>query len=200
MKIYTRGGDRGKTSLFSGERVPKCHERVDAYGEIDELGSVLGALTASLPEEQEGLIGEIQQIQSDLLAAGALLAASPDSPSFQPPASFGRERVERLEQAIDRMDAVLPPLRSFILPGGHMSAAWSHIARTVCRRAERRIISLNAMPEDMEEGKERSFGDHPKDIPVENIPAYINRLSDYLFVLARYCNHICGKEDINWKQ
>ncbi len=190
LKIYTRGGDQGKTSLFSGERVSKNHERVDAYGEMDELGSVLGALAASLPEQQESLIEEIRQIQSDLLHAGALLSTSPDSASFRSLTPFLPEQSRWLENAIDRMDAILPPLKSFILPGGEMSAAWAHIARTVCRRAERRIIGLTASGTDTEKIQEYL-------LPVT---AYINRLSDYLFVLARWCNHIAGRPDISWKK
>ena len=192
MKIYTGGGDRGKTSLFSGERVSKSHERVDAYGEMDELGSVLGALAAALPEHQDMLISEIRQIQSDLLNAGALLATNPDSPAFQSLKPFGPERSDMLEKAIDRMDGELAPLKSFILPGGDMTAAWAHIARTVCRRAERRMIALTVRTGDGPEGN--SAGEHLKAILV-----YINRLSDYLFVMARYCNHISGKTDILWK-
>lgn len=192
MKIYTRGGDRGKTSLFSGERVTKNHERVEAYGEIDELSSVLGALAASLPQHQESLAEEIRQIQSDLLHAGALLSTSPDSASFRSLTPFLPEQSRWLENAIDRMDAALPPLKSFILPGGEVSAAWAHIARTVCRRAERRIIGLtvSAAGTDTEKMQQE----------LQSVTAYVNRLSDYLFVLARWCNHIAGRSDISWKK
>jgi len=196
VKIYTRGGDRGKTSLFSGERVPKNHERVEAYGEIDELSSVLGAVAASLPEDQNALREEIRQIQSDLLHAGALLSTSPDSPAFASLTPFVPEQSRWLENAIDRMDALLPPLKSFILPGGEMSAAFAHIARTVCRRAERRItgLTVSASGSDEEKDKEKIQQYlHP-------VLIYINRLSDYLFVLARWCNHIAGRPDIGWKK
>ncbi|GBC61604.1 ATP:cob(I)alamin adenosyltransferase [Desulfonema ishimotonii] len=181
MKVYTGGGDRGKTSLFSGERVSKCHDQVEAYGEIDELNSVLGAITAAMPETMSGLVREIRDIQSDLLAVGALLATTPDSASIGKLEKFDAEKPRALEAAIDRMDAELPPLKAFILPGGHMTAAWAHIARTVCRRAERRIISLTP-PEHLREAL-----------------VYINRLSDYLFVLARYCNHLAGVADVPWR-
>ncbi|MGE0086806.1 MAG: cob(I)yrinic acid a,c-diamide adenosyltransferase [Desulfococcaceae bacterium] len=192
MKIYTRGGDQGKTSLFSGERVPKSHERVEAYGEMDELSSVLGALAASLPENQENSAEEIRQIQSDLLQAGALLSTSPDSSSFRSLKPFDPEQSRWLENAIDRMDAVLPPLKSFILPGGEISAAWAHIARTVCRRAERRIIGLTVSASGADTEKMLEY--------LQSVIAYVNRLSDYLFVLARWCNHIADRPDISWKK
>lgn len=192
MKIYTRGGDQGKTGLFSGERVSKNHGRVEAYGEMDELSSVLGALAAALPENQKNLIEEIRQIQSDLLHAGTLLSTSPDTPSFRSLKPFDPEHTKWLENAIDRMDAALPPLKSFILPGGEMSAAWAHIARTVCRRAERRIIALalSAAGTDTEEIQNC----------LQPVTVYVNRMSDYLFVLARWCNHIAGRPDISWKK
>ncbi len=188
MKVYTGGGDRGKTSLFSGERVSKSHQRVEAYGEIDELSSVLGALAAFLPENAETVSGEIHRIQSDLLTAGALLATTPDAKSFQHLEQMGPEKGQALEAAIDRMDAEIAPLKTFILPGGHTSAAWAHVARTVCRRAERRIIGMVSSGD----------GDTPEYL--QNVLVYINRLSDYLFVLARYCNHLTGVADIAWKK
>jgi cob(I)alamin adenosyltransferase len=193
MKIYTGGGDKGKTSLFSGERVAKSHERVDAYGDIDELSSLLGALAASIPESGQKIIGELYQIQSDLLSVGAILATTPGSSSFESLSKIGEEKSKALEEAMDRMDAELPPLKTFILPGGHMSSAWAHIARTVCRRAERRMIGLF---------QESDTADRNATVPehVQNVLVYINRLSDYLFVVARYCNHIVGTEDIPWKK
>lgn len=188
MKIYTGGGDRGKTSLFSGERVAKSDARVDAYGEVDELNAILGALGASLGPDQEALREELTQIQRDLLIVGALLATMPDAPHFSSLPRIGSDRIEFLEGAMDRMDARLPPLKSFILPGGSPPAAWAHVARTVCRRAERRIIPLTA--------------DEAAESPDEarrNLLIYINRLSDYLFMLARHCNAAAGVEDILWK-
>ncbi|WP_207688741.1 cob(I)yrinic acid a,c-diamide adenosyltransferase [Desulfonema limicola] len=192
MKVYTGTGDQGQTSLFSGERVKKCHDRVEAYGELDELNSFMGAIAASMPdeksEEQRAVINEIQQIQSDLLIMGAVLATTPESPAFKSLKKFDREKSRQLELAIDRMDSVLPQLKSFILPGGHISSAWAHIARTVCRRAERRIISLDY-------GKEQDLI-----ISFQEILIYINRLSDYLFMLGRYCNYITSTADISWKK
>ena len=192
MKIYTGGGDKGKTSLFSGERVAKSHERVEAYGDIDELSSLLGAVAAYIPEQEQKIIKEIHQIQSDLLSAGAILATNPDSSSFESLTKIGADKSKILEKAIDRMDAELPRLKTFILPGGHISSAWAHIARTVCRRAERRVIGLFQEPDN---NSNIEISEHIKDLLV-----YINRLSDYLFVTARYCNHIFGTEDVPWNQ
>ena len=194
MKIYTGGGDKGKTSLFSGERVPKNHERVDAYGDIDELSSLLGALAALIPEQGQEIVEEIHQIQSDLLSAGAILATTPDSSSFDSLTKIGLDKSKILEKSMDRMDAELPRLKTFILPGGHISSAWAHIARTVCRRAERRMIGL-FQQSDADNDSSVSIPEH-----VQELLVYINRLSDYLFVTARYCNHILGTEDVPWKQ
>ncbi len=193
MKVYTGGGDKGNTSLFSGERVAKSHERVDAYGDIDELSSFLGALAASIPASGQKIIEELYQIQSDLLGVGAILATTPDSSSFESLSKIGVEKSKALEKAMDRMDAELPPLKTFILPGGHMASAWAHIARTICRRAERRMIGL-FQESDTAESK-ATVPEH-----IQNVLVYINRLSDYLFVVARYFNHIVGTEDIPWKK
>ena len=189
MKIYTGGGDRGKTSLFSGERVAKSDDRVEAYGEIDELNAVIGAVVAFLAPEQQLVQDEIHQIQKDLLTIGALLATTPDAPHFGALARIRPERIQALEKAMDRMDRDLAPLKSFILPGGSMPAAWAHVARTVCRRAERRIILL----------ADRAAVDSAPDAQ-QNLLTYINRLSDYLFMLARYCNAAAGVDDIQWKR
>ena len=192
MKVYTGTGDQGETSLFSGERVKKNHEQVEAYGELDELNSVLGGIAASLKKEkskkQLSIINEIYQIQSDLFNIGTILAVTPESSAFKSLKKFDKEKAMQLEQAIDKMDAALPQLKSFILPGGHISSAWAHIARTVCRRVERRIIGLYN-----KKGNEALTY-------FQEILIYINRLSDYLFVLGRYCNHITSTEDIFWKK
>ena len=188
MKIYTRGGDRGKTSLFSGERVSKSHRQVEAYGDVDELTSVLGAVEATLPEEKTSrLVEEIRNIQSDLMCVGALLATAANSSSTEFLDKITQEKIGMLESAIDRMEGELPPLRNFILPGGHIAAAWAHVARTVCRRTERHIITLSEESGTLPEHLGESL-------------AYVNRLSDYLFVLARYCNHVSGMSDILWKK
>jgi cob(I)alamin adenosyltransferase len=187
MKISTGAGDTGKTSLFSGERVSKDHVRIEAYGDVDELNAILGALVASLPADYPELAAEIQQVQSDLFHVGAWLATTPDSPSIEMLEPFAEERTQRLEQAIDRMEEELPPLTAFLLPGGHMSAAWAHVARTVCRRAERHTVRLAREREDPNNS-------------LQQIIVYLNRLSDYLFVLARHCNRIAGIADQVWQK
>lgn len=186
MKIYTGGGDRGKTSLFSGERVPKNSERVEAYGDVDELSAFLGALAASFPDSAADAVVEIRAIQGDLLTVGGLLATTPDSPALENLPTLDEERVGALESAVDRMEADLPPLKSFLLPGGSPPAVWSHLARTVCRRAERRVIRLC-------EGYGGRIPDH-----LETAVVFLNRLSDYLFVLARHDNRRAGRPDIPW--
>jgi cob(I)alamin adenosyltransferase len=188
MKIYTGGGDRGKTSLFSGERIAKNHDRVEAYGDIDELCSLLGGVTASLAGKHPQIDSEIRRIQSDLMKVGALLSTSPDAPAFAELEKIEESTIRTLEADMDRMDTDLPPLRGFILPGGDMSAAWVHIARTVCRRAERHVIGLVD-----------SFADQGHGSDYWMVLAYMNRLSDYLFVLARYCNYLSDHSDILWK-
>jgi len=178
VKIYTRTGDSGETSLFSGDRARKSDPRVDAYGEIDELNAWLGlSRSASLDAE---LSAELAAIQRDLFAVGAQLADPADKLAPRvTKAVIGDDHILRLEQLIDRLEEQLPPLRRFILAGGTPAGAALHVARTVCRRAERRIVGL----------------DPPVD-PV--LLRYINRLSDLLFVLARFVNHRSGVPEIEW--
>jgi cob(I)alamin adenosyltransferase len=187
MKIYTGTGDKGKTSLFSGERVSKADVRIDAYGDLDELNSILGALAAHLSAEEKR-VAELQQIQSDLLQAGAWLATRPDSASIEALEELPGERISFLERAIDRLDQDLPVLKGFILPGGHITAAWAHVARSVCRRSERKLVALI---KPSLKGKAA--------LQHRNLLVFLNRLSDYLFVLARYCNHLQGLSDKLWK-
>jgi cob(I)alamin adenosyltransferase len=187
MKIYTGTGDRGKTSLFSGERVSKDDARVDAYGDVDELNSTLGALAAYLSDEKE-LVDELERIQSDLLHVGAWIATHPDAASIESLEELSGERISFLEKAIDRLDQNLPALKGFILPGGHITAAWAHVARTVCRRSERKLVPL--MKPSLKAKAAMQY---------RNLLVYLNRLSDYLFVLARYCNHMQGISDKLWK-
>jgi len=187
MKIYTGTGDRGKTGLFSGERVSKCHGRIEAYGDIDELGSVLGALGAALGSDQEDLRGEVQEIQAHLLCLSAWLATTPGSPAADALKPIPSGRAQTLERAIDRMQDALPELQGFVLPGGHATAAWAHLARTVCRRAERRLVAVVEV-----ESAE-------KDAMMNEAMIYLNRLSDYLFVLARTCNRRQGVSDALWE-
>jgi cob(I)alamin adenosyltransferase len=171
VKIYTRTGDRGETSLFGGARVPKNDPRIDAYGTIDELNSCLGVVLAVEPDAQ------LLAVQRDLFEIGAHLA-SPGTSRF---AGVETSRIEELERGIDAMEAELAPLKTFILPGGTPAAAQLHVARTVCRRAERLVVAL-----------------HDDDPATESSIAYLNRLSDYLFVAARHANHKRGVEDVPW--
>ncbi|HTO95162.1 MAG TPA: cob(I)yrinic acid a,c-diamide adenosyltransferase [Bacteroidota bacterium] len=179
MKIYTKTGDAGDTSLFGGQRVPKDALRIEAYGTVDELNSMLGLALAEGPVE--GMRAALLEIQSQLFTLGADLAT---------PRSVTRSEIRRieardsawLEKEIDRFDAALKPLRSFVLPGGSPLAARLHLARTVCRRAERVVVRLSRN-EDVGEG----------------MTMYLNRLSDLLFVLARNANQSAGVAEIPWK-
>jgi len=184
MKVYTGSGDRGKTSLFSGERISKNDLRIEAYGDVDELNSVIGGLIAGLPEALEPLTDELTRIQGDLLDVGAWLATTPGSAAVEMLSPFKPEKVAWLEAAIDRLDENLPPLKGFILPGGHPAGAWAHIARTVCRRAERHALKVAPVPQDES---------------ARMILTYLNRLSDYMFVLARYCNQQTGTAETLWE-
>ena len=180
MKIYTRRGDAGKTDLFGGERVDKDAARVEAYGVVDELNACLGAAAAA--SEQADLAPLLERIQSALFDLGACLA-TPD-PAHRAKASLPEVTdgdVAELEGYIDRFEAELEPLRSFVLPGGTAAAAAFHVARGVCRRAERRSVALSAA--------------EPVDPPVLS---YLNRLSDLLFTLARLENARAGRADVPW--
>ena len=189
MKIYTGTGDRGKTSLFSGERVSKTNDRIEAYGDMDELNSIIGALVASLGAEHSTAVEELQRIQSDLFAISAFLATTPQSPSMDAVAGIGQKHIDFLEKSIDRMVDALPDLKGFILPGGHRTAAWAHMARTVCRRTERRMVRF----------LDTSFKSQAPD-SYQQALIYINRLSDYLFVVARYCNYLFDAPEILWEK
>ena len=178
MKIYTRTGDTGETSLFDGTRVGKHDPRVDAYGEVDEASAWLGLARASNLDPALG--DAIVHIQRDLFALGAQLADPADKMADRVTKAIVSDAdVARLEQLIDRLDAELPPLRRFILAGGTPGGAALHVARTVCRRAERRIVALQ-----------------PPVDPV--LVRYVNRLSDLLFVMARVANHRGGVPEVEW--
>ncbi len=189
MKIYTGGGDHGKTSLFSGERVTKSSDRIEAYGDIDELNAFLGLLATHLPEDGNLLVEDIRTLQSDLFNIGAWLATTPESADTRLLNEISMDKVKFMESAIDRMEEKLEPLHNFILPAGHPAAAAAHVARTVCRRAERRVVHLLEKTADTQ---------LPASVQILRI--YLNRLSDYLFVFARYCNFISGVRDISWKK
>ena len=183
MKIYTRTGDAGDTGLFGGGRVAKNHPRVEAYGDVDELNAAIGLARAiePMPRIDEVLV----PVQRDLFAIGALLA-TPDRDKMRQHLEKARvddERIEELERAIDDGDRELEPLRSFIVPGGTPKAAALHVARTVCRRAERRVVALH-------EGAEH-------EIPRLAI-VYLNRLSDLLFTLARVANRRAAAGEVTW--
>jgi cob(I)alamin adenosyltransferase len=187
-KIYTRTGDAGTTALGTGERVPKHAPRIDAFGGIDETNAAIGMARLHLAEAHPEVDAMLARIQNDLFDLGADLCV-PERPSDRPGAEPGRERlrvseaqVERLEREIDAMNAELVPLRSFVLPGGSPAAAALHVARTVCRRAERAMVALAADPSE----------------PVSAAALkYVNRLSDLLFVASRYVNDL-GRKDVLW--
>lgn len=181
MKIYTKTGDRGETGLFGGPRVRKDSPRIEAYGTIDELNALLGlARCEPLPADIDRLVG---QIQSELFDVGAELA-TPD-PIRHGMAVVGGAEIARLEGAIDHFEATLEPLKQFILPGGARGAAALHVARTVCRRGERRVIALA-----------NSGGEAVSN----HLIVYLNRLSDLLFVLARAVNAAAGLGDVPWRR
>ncbi len=175
MPIYTKKGDFGETSLWGGKRVKKSTLRVDAYGTIDELNSILGVVIATLPKNTR-LSEELIAIQHDLLEIGSLLA----DPNALPFALLA-DRVGEFEVMIDQLTDTLPPLKNFSLPGGSLAGAQLHVARTVCRRAERRIVSL--------------LDKEPIDT---GLITYVNRLSDLLFTMARYTNNALGAEEVIW--
>lgn len=177
MKIYTKGGDKGTTALFGGKRVSKAHARIDAYGTVDELNSWIGVVKDHLPEHRQAIM---LGIQNRLFTVGAILAAEPGKANLKLP-SLTEEDVKILEDDIDSMEQTLPPLKAFVLPGGDESASFCHVARTVCRRAERATVLLSE-----EEGVQ------------EEVLIYLNRLSDHLFVLSRWILAQKGKPDVEW--
>lgn len=184
MKIYTKTGDQGSTSLFGGERVEKDHQRLQTVGEVDELNAELGAARSALDaaaESTDEIDRLLAQIQNQLFDLGAELATP--QPADQGTQLLGEAEVAALEAAIDRWDALLPPLKQFVLPGGTVAAARLHVARCVCRRAERSLVTLG-----------RNEAVRPE------ITVYLNRLGDLLFVLARTANHLAGRGDVPWQK
>jgi cob(I)alamin adenosyltransferase len=179
VKIYTKTGDRGDTRLFNGTRVRKHDDRVEAYGDVDELNSFIGAAASFLKDP--ALASMLAEVQRDLFSVGAQLA----DPGFKGQAGgkfqLPVDRVTALENAIDLFETELPPLRQFILAGGGSAGALLHVARTVCRRAERRVVSLSEKVD-------------VNPVVIE----YLNRLSDFLFVMARVVNRREGQEEIPW--
>lgn len=179
MKLYTKTGDDGTTGLFGGARVSKASARVEAYGTVDEANACIGvARAAKLDTATDGVLAHVQQ---DLFVVGAELACKPGREDKLAMALLGDEDVARLERAIDDADAACAPLKHFVLPGGCPQAAALHLARTVCRRAERAVVSMD-------------------DVPARaTIVVYLNRLSDLLFALARRANVVAGVADVPWQ-
>ena len=180
MKIYTRSGDRGQTALRGGVRTAKDSPRIEAYGTVDELCAALGIARCSA--DTGPLADQIEALQHELFELGAELA----DPRADAAGRVGPAAIERLEKMIDRLEEGLPPLREFILPGGSGLASQLHFARTVCRRAERRVVALAA-----------AEAEPP---PSEHVVAYLNRLGDLLFVMARAANAMAGGGDVVWQK
>ncbi len=180
MKIYTKGGDHGQTGLFGGQRVPKDHLRLHTYGTFDELNATIGLVLAEpLLAEDSRVRPVLARTQNELFQLGAELATPPGKQVTT--RLIEAADIDALESAIDAMETKLEPLKSFILPGGMKAAALMHLARTVCRRAERELVVL-----------------HRSEPVRAEVLGYVNRLSDYLFVAARYVNHEMGVSDIPW--
>lgn len=177
MKIYTRTGDGGKTSLFGGKRVEKDNIRIESYGTVDELNSFIALLLAQLEDEEQSSL--LLEVQKRLFTIGAILASDPDKEMSTP--DILEDDILLLEKAMDHMENKVEPLRTFILPGGSMANSTAHICRTITRRAERRVISLS----------------HVADVPAI-IVRYLNRLSDYFFMLSRFISASNGHQEIPW--
>ena len=179
MKLYTKSGDKGTTSLIGGTRVSKSDLRIEAYGTVDELNSYIGLVRDQEINEPRAAV--LKEIQDRLFTIGSLLATDPEKSRMKTP-DLHEEDIVLLEQEIDAMTAAVPPLRAFVLPGGHPSVSFCHVARCVCRRAERLAIHLQ------------------EHAPVEELVIkYLNRLSDYLFALCRKMTQELGAEEITWK-
>jgi cob(I)alamin adenosyltransferase len=181
MKIYTKTGDKGTTSLIGGTKVSKAHLRIEAYGTVDELNSYIGLCKDLLSGNNSNAV--LQEVQDRLFTMGAALACDPEKETKLKIPDLKEEDIALLEQEIDKMNEQLPPMRSFILPGGHPAVSHIHISRCICRRAERCCVRLEAEQNEVE--------------PI--IIKYLNRLSDYLFVLARYTAYQLKSEEIPWK-
>ncbi len=180
LKIYTKTGDKGTTSLIGGTKVSKSHLRIEAYGTADELNSYIGLCRDLLIDDNSRQV--LQEIQDRLFTIGSALACDPAKEVKMKIPDLKEEDIRLLEKEIDRMNEAIPPMKSFILPGGHPTVSHLHIARCICRRAERCVVRL---------GEEEEIA--------SIIQKYLNRLSDYLFVLARYAAHLSQAEEIPWK-
>ena len=178
MKVYTKTGDQGETSLFGGSRVSKGHLRIHAYGTVDELNSYIGLLSDLSPDESRNI--ELIRIQDRLFTLGALLATENEVSKKRLP-SITLQDISFLEASIDRMEASLNPIKTFVLPGGHPTVSYCHISRCVCRRAERICVELSEI------NKVEEF-----------VIQYLNRLSDYLFVFSRHITKILKVKETPW--
>ena len=179
-KVYTRTGDKGMTSLVGGVRIKKSDVRLEAYGTVDELSAQLGVLAAMLPEGDDR--SNVIRVQNNLFNVCTHLATDQSQTPLYPSAHLAEGEIDFLEQEVDRMMALLPDRQGFVLPGGTLAASQAHVARTVCGRAERRIAALAEVAEVGEE-----------------VQQYVNRLSDYLFVLAKIINFNSGQQEILWQ-
>ena len=179
--IYTKTVDTGMTSLVGGIRVPKTHPRLEAYGTVDELNSQVGLLITYVSDDEYR--NQLLEIQRKLFSVGSYLATDQEYKELRPQSIIHQDDVENLEHVIDEIDSLLPPLKLFVLPGGSRAAAISHVCRTVCRRAERCILSLT------------------ETVEIDpTLIAYVNRLSDYFFVLSRRLNNLNGENEIIWQK
>jgi len=181
LKIYTKTGDLGKTSLIGGTKVPKSHIRIETYGTVDELNSHIGLLIDQLGDQHTKTI--LKEIQDRLFTIGSSLACDPDKEPLMKIPDLKEADISLLEREIDQINELLPAMKFFILPGGHVSVSQAHICRCVCRRAERLSVSMK---------EQDQFVD-----PL--VIKYLNRLSDYLFVVARYAGHLLGVAEIAWR-
>jgi cob(I)alamin adenosyltransferase len=181
IKIYTKTGDKGSTSLIGGTKVPKSHVRIESYGTVDELNSWMGVVSDHVNDP--GVRSVLKEIQDRLFTIGSSLACDPEKePKLKIPDLHDSD-VTYLEQQIDKMNEQLPPMRAFVLPGGHPAVSFAHVARCVCRRAERICVGMQ------EEGMEIE----------QLVIMYLNRLSDYLFMLSRYIGKLTNAEEVQWK-
>jgi len=181
FKIYTKTGDLGKTSLIGGTKVPKSHLRIESYGTVDELNSYIGLVSDLTTDNNSKTI--LKEIQDRLFTVGSSLACDPDKEPLMKIPDLKEKDIELLEKEIDKMNDVLPVMKSFLLPGGHPAVSTTHVARCVCRRAERLCVNMQ---------EHELFVD-----PL--VIKYINRLSDYLFILSRYTGFLLNVEEIPWK-
>ena len=181
FKIYTKTGDKGTTSLIGGTKVPKSHLRIDSYGTVDELNSYIGLVSDHFTDTHCKII--LKEIQDRLFTIGSSLACDPEKEPKMKIPDLKEEDIVLLENEIDKMNEVLEPMKNFIIPGGHVAVSITHVARCVCRRAERICVNMQ---------QQNLFVD-------VLVTKYLNRLSDYLFVLARYAGHLLGATEIPWR-